>query len=137
MELSFNTSDQVFPQIDAASHVPYMLLQSLAFLFMSDKLIRVDPLSNFTVKRTLSTHRTMPSQTDRPRGFHHRVLSSLWTQVSSTFPTKAWVRIRLLSKLFVSVLGTVDLPTNQSRTTFLALHVVNTFQFQRFIHFNL
>ena len=44
----------------------------------------------------LLTHHTLPSQTDRLQGFHRRDLSSLWTQASSTLPTAAWVRIRLL-----------------------------------------
>ena len=47
-------------------------------------------------RRALSTHPTLPSQTDRLHGFHHRVLSSLLTQTSSTLLTAAWVKIRLL-----------------------------------------
>ena len=47
---------------------------------------------------------------------------------------RAWVRLRLLvlSCSSVSVLGTLDLPTDRSRTAFLVLHLVHTFQFERF-----
>ena len=47
-------------------------------------------------RSVLSTRPTWPSRTDRQHGFHHRVLSSLLTQASSTLPTAAWVKIRLL-----------------------------------------
>ena len=52
MEPSFNTSDHVSPQIDAASRAPYMLLQSLANLhFCTCPSGRyVNPPANFTVE---------------------------------------------------------------------------------------
>ena len=74
----------------------------------------------------------MPSQTDRLQGFRHHFLSSSWTRASSTLPTAAWVKICFLPKLFVSVLGPADLPTGRSRLALLALHVANSFQFDRF-----
>ena len=83
-------------------------------------------------RSVLSTHPTWPSRMDRQRGFLRRVLSSLWTQASSTLPTAAWVKYVFWSKLFVSVFGIYYLPADHSRTASLALHLIHPFQFERF-----
>ena len=80
-------------------------------------------------RSALSTRPTWPPRMDRQHGFHHRVPSSLLTRAFSTLPTAAWVKIRW-SKLFTSVLGPFDLPTDQSRTA--TLHLVHPFQHERF-----
>ena len=92
MELSFNTSDQVSPQIDAASRVPHMLRQSLASLPFSsyhqeDK--RRSTCGHRHIRAPL-THPTLQSQSVHPRDFRRFVPSSSWIPASSTLLTPTW-----------------------------------------------
>ena len=79
MEPSFNTSDHVSPQIDAASRIPFMLRRSLAslpFLLAPRKKMVVDPPAGIAVQSALLTPPTLPSQLVHLRDVHRRDVDS-------------------------------------------------------------